>query len=369
MPTRPHWPRDRYRYRRRFWPWPVPLAVLQAVISLVVHAFSPLVFVGPAILLWRRNASVMVAGVCATTLAYVGLGFPLGPVVPSTLAAVIWAVTHNARVAAWLSLGGLWLGWLGLGWLHVREFGSLWGEARWAGYALLAALFAEVVDNRRQRVAAYRRLYAEEQRRRAEQEQRRVSEERLSIARELHDVLAHSLSLIAVRASVALELLESNPDEVRSALLAIKQASKGGLDEVRAVLAELRDPAPRGPAPDLDRLDDLIAEYPGLSVTLSKTGTRQEIPAAIGLAGYRIIQEALTNVIRHSQARSAVVHVHQGEHMLLIGVADDGPASHAEGEPGTGLIGIRERAAALGGVAEIEPGPGKGFTVHVGLPL
>jgi hypothetical protein len=162
--------------------------VLQAVISLVVHAFSPLVFVGPAILLWRRNASVMVAGVCATTLAYVGLGFPLGPVVPSTLAAVIWAVTHNARVAAWLSLGGLWLGWLGLGWLHVREFGSLWGEARWAGYALLAALFAEVVDNRRQRVAAYRRLYAEEQRRRAEQEQRRVSEERLSIARELHDV-------------------------------------------------------------------------------------------------------------------------------------------------------------------------------------
>jgi DNA-binding NarL/FixJ family response regulator len=160
---------------------------------------------------------------------------------------------------------------------------------------------------------------------------------------------------------VALELLESNPDEVRSALLAIKQASKGGLDEVRAVLAELRDPAPRGPAPDLDRLDDLIAEYPGLSVTLSKTGTRQEIPAAIGLAGYRIIQEALTNVIRHSQARSAVVHVHQAEHMLLIGVADDGPASHAEGEPGTGLIGIRERAAALGGVAEIEPGPGKGF--------
>jgi signal transduction histidine kinase len=355
--------------RSRYRPWPIPLAVLQVVISLVVHAFSPLVLAGPAILLWRRNASVTVAAVCATTLLYAGLGYPLGPVVPATLAAVVWAVTHQARVAAWLSLAGLWLGWLTLGWLEWREFGTFWAEARWAGYAVLAALFAEVVDNRRQRIAAYRRLYAEEQRRRAEQEQRRISEERLRIARELHDVLAHSLSLIAVRASVALELLESNPDEVRSALLAIKQASKGGLDEVRAVLAELRDPAPRSPAPSLDRLEDLIAEYPGLSVTLSKTGSGQEIPAALGLAGYRIIQEALTNVIRHSQARSAVVHVHRADHMLLIGVADDGPATHPEGEPGSGLIGIRERVAALGGVAEIGPGPEKGFTVHVGLPL
>jgi signal transduction histidine kinase len=359
----------RPRYRPRYRPWPVPLAILQLVISLVAHAFSPLVLAGPAILLWRRNASVTVAAVCATTLLYVDLGGPLGPVVPSTLVAVVWAVTHNARIAAWASLAGLWLGWLGLAAFHLREFGSFWGEARWAGYAVLAVLFAEVVDNRRQRMSAYRKLYVEEQRRRAEQEQRRISDERLRIARELHDVLAHSLSLIAVRASVALELLESNPDEVRAALLAIKQASKGGLDEVRTVLAELRDPAPRAPAPGLERLDELIAEYPGLSVTLSQTGVKKELPAGVGLAAYRIIQEALTNVIRHSHSREAVVHLHQTPQLLLIGVADDGPALHEANEPGSGLIGIRERAAALGGVAEVGPGSSKGFTVHVGLPL
>lgn len=362
--------RDHAKVRRpRYRPWPVPLAVLQLVISLLAHAFSPLVLLGPAILLWRRNASVTVAAVCATSLLYVGLGYPLGPVVPGTLVAVVWAVLHNARVAAWLSLVGMYLGWLGLGWLGLREFGSFWGEARWAGYAVLAAIFAELVDNRRQRIAAYRRLYAEEKRRRAEQEQRRISEERLRIARELHDVLAHSLSLIAVRASVALELLESNPDEVREALLAIKQASKGGLDEVRGVISGLRDPAPRSPAPGLERLDDLIAEYPMLSVTIGMSGLARPLPAAVSLAAYRIIQEALTNVIRHSQARCAVVHLHQTDRLLLIGVADDGPASHASSEGGSGLIGIRERAAALGGVAEIGPGPGKGFTVHVGLPL
>ena len=98
------------------------------------------------------------------------------------------------------------------------------------------------------------------------------------------------------------------------------------------------------------------------------TGVRKDLPSATSLAGYRIIQEALTNVIRHSQARSAVVHLHQTEHLLLIGVADDGPASHQQGEPGSGLIGIRERAAALGGVADIGPTQ-SGFTVHVGLPL
>jgi signal transduction histidine kinase len=328
------------------------------------------VLAGPLLLLWRRNPSLTVAAVSAVNLLYVGLGYPLGPVVPSTLAAVAWAITHNARIGAWASLAGFWLGWLGLGLAGIRELGSFWGEARWLGFAVLAALFGEVVDNRRQRIAAYRRLYTEEQRRRAEQEQRRISDERLRIARELHDVLAHSLSLIAVRASVALELLDSNPDEVRDALLAIKQASKGGLDEVRTVLSELRDPAPRAPAPGLDRLGELIAEYPGLAVTLRETGVRQDLPAAISLAGYRIIQEALTNVIRHSLAREAVVHLHRTPNLLLIGVADAGPAiAAAEKENGGGLIGIRERAAALGGVAELGPGARGGFTVYVGLPL
>lgn len=347
----------------------MPIAVIQVVAGILSHSVDlrgfALLLAGPLVLLllaYRRPA-LAVAGVSAVTIGYLALGYPLGPIALSTVVAVVYAVTHSARLAAWLSLGGLYLGWLALGLTKVRELGTIWQELRWLGLALLIAGFAELIDNRSQRVAAYRKLYAEERRRREEQE-------RLRIARELHDVLAHSLSLIAVRASVALELIDSNPDEVRNALLAIKQASKGGLDEVRSVLHGLReDTAPRAPAPSLDRLDELIADYPGLSVTLNRTGPLTELPAAAGLAAYRIVQEALTNVIRHSQARKAVVHLHNAGWALLVGVSDDGPSTATDANEGSGLIGIRERALSLGGVAETGPDPRGGFTVHVALPL
>jgi signal transduction histidine kinase len=240
--------------------------------------------------------------------------------------------------------------------------------------ALLAGL-AEFVENRRQRAIVYRKLWEEERRRRELQREQQAGEERLKMARELHDVLAHSLSLITVRASVALELMDSNPQEVRQALLAIKQASKSGLDEVRTVLHGIRTDAPRAPAPDLGRLEELVAQAKtaGLMVSLKQTGEHKGVPAAAGLAGYRIIQEALTNVIRHSQARTAVVQVHDAGWALLIGVADDGPArpktDDSDDGKGSGLIGIRERAASLGGTAEAGPRSDGGFEVYAALPL
>jgi signal transduction histidine kinase len=288
---------------------------------------------------------------------------------PSAVVAIVYAISHGARLAGWLALAGVYVGWLALGLTGVRDLGTPWQELRWAGLALLLGGFAELVDNRRQRVAAFRRLYAEEQRRREEERRLREEQERLRMARELHDVLAHSLSLIAVRASVALELMDSDPAEVRKALVAIKEASKGGLDEVRTVLSGLRDPAPRSPAPSLDRLDELVSESLGLTVTLTRTGLDAPLPSAVSLAGYRVVQEALTNVIRHSRARSAVVHLHQTSQLLLIGVSDSGPAASGRSASGSGLIGIAERVSALGGVAQAGPDPAGGFTVHVALPL
>ncbi len=363
-------------------PWPIPVSAIQVLAGAVAHVSWHgflLLLAGPTILLMaRRRPAWAVAGVCAVALGFLALGNPLPPVIPSIAAAVILAVTSGARVAAWLSLLGLWLGWLGLGLVHVRAFDGVLAEARGLGLAVLLAAMAEFVDNRKQRAAAYRKLWDEERRRREEERrrreeeaQRRAGEQRLQIARELHDVLAHSLSLITVRASVALELIDTNPGEVKEALMAIKQASKSGLAEVRSVLHGFRgEDAPLAPAPDLSGLDELVeqAGAAGLAVQLTRTGVSGDVPAAAGLAGYRIIQEALTNVIRHSSARSAVVSVHHTGWALLIGVADAGPARSPDGESGSGLIGIRERATALGGWAEAGPTPDGGFEVRVALP-
>ncbi len=346
------------------------LAVIQVIAGAIAHVEPwsfPLLLAGPAILLL---APKRVGFVAAVTFAGIALGLPLGPFVPSTLVAVIYAVTHDRRIAAWSSLAGLSVGWLGLGLLHFRAFGTFWEEARWIAYAVLAGAIAEFADNRRRRIGAFRQLRIEERRRREEEQARREEQERLRIARELHDVLAHSLSLITVRASVALELIDTHPAEVRSALVAIKQASKSGLDEVRTVLHGLRsDEAPLAPAPDLSQLRDLVRSMPGLEVTLTLSGSASDIAAGTQLAAYRIVQEALTNVIRHSAARTAEVHVHQSSWALLIGIHDAGPALvHTDGD-GSGLTGIRERAAALGGTTEIGPDPAGGFTVFVALPL
>ena len=333
-----------------------------------------LLLAGPAILLlgYKRRPGWAVIGVNAVALGFYALAGTVGPAVPSIIASVINAVVNGKRVQAWASLAGLWAGTVLVHFAAYKTFEQPGRIAYGLGLAALLAGLAELVENRRQRAIVYRRLWDEERRRREEQRERQAGEERLRMARELHDVLAHSLSLITVRASVALELMDSNPQEVRQALLAIKQASKSGLDEVRAVLHGLREDAPRTPAPDLSRLEELVAhaKTAGLTVSLARTGKHTDIPAAVGLAGYRIIQEALTNVIRHSLARTAVVHVHDAGWALLIGVADDGPArpKTSEDGAGSGLVGIAERAASLGGTAESGPRADGGFEVYAALP-
>jgi len=180
----------------------------------------------------------------------------------------------------------------------------------------------------------------------------------MRIARELHDVVAHNISVINVQANTALHLMDRQPERARSALTTINEVSKQALVELRSVLGVLRqidDDAPRAPSPSLERLDELAAATgaAGLSVEVEQAGTAGSLPASIDLAAYRIVQEALTNAVRHSGGSHAVVHVEHGEAALVVQVDDDGRNAVRASVPGNGIAGMTERAHALGGTLVI----------------
>lgn len=337
-----------------------------------------LLLLGPALLLWRRRHPVAVAyGVSAVTLVYLGAGYPYGPVFVSLALACFSAVVGGHRRAAWGAIGLLWAGHLLIGhwlyrWLPPPGDGPVsWGaELAVTAWVLAMLAVAELVRVRREQ-------WARDRAERAAAERRRVDEERLRIARELHDVLAHSISVINVQAGVGLALLDSDPEQARAALTTIKAASKEALGEVRQVLDTLRAPgdAPRAPAPGLDRLSELVeqAATAGLGVEVVAEGRARALPPGVDLAAFRIVQEALTNVVRHSGARTARVGLLWQRDGLELRVEDDGPAAPAPaggaGGGGNGLLGIRERVAALRGAVEAGPRPGGGFRVVARLPL
>ncbi|MEV4614611.1 histidine kinase [Kitasatospora sp. NPDC049258] len=368
---------------------PVALAVLVAVAQVAgtvaaarhqplrapLDAFGYLLLLlGPALLVLRRRHPVAVA--VATTLValgYIVAGYPYGPVFLSLVVAYCVAVQLGHRRVVWVCAAAFYGAHLLLG--HVLPGGWLrapagapngWQELGVAAWLLLVLAGAEILRFRRERMAAVREAAAEAER-------RRVDEERLRMARELHDILAHSISLIHLQAGVALELMDSRPEQARSALVTIKGASKAALGEVRQVLGTLRGPAgaaPRSPAPGLDRLGELVdqAARAGLGVSVRTTGTVREAPVGLGLAAFRIVQEALTNILRHSAARTAEVTLGWQPDGLRVRIEDPGPAGGGEaGGSGTGLVGMRERAAALGGTLASGPA-GAGFRVEAWLP-
>jgi signal transduction histidine kinase len=220
----------------------------------------------------------------------------------------------------------------------------------------------------------------EERARRAEQSReeearRRVTEERLRIARELHDVLAHDISLINVQAGVALHLMDAQPEQARTALTAIKAASKDALGELRSVLDVLRqldEGPPRAPTAGLDDLERLVAgaAAAGIDVRVVTEGTPRPLPPSVDLAAFRIVQEALTNVTRHAGQATATISLNYGEDDLTVQVDDDGrgPGVANGSGGGNGIPGMRERAAALGGRLDAGPRPGGGFRVTASLP-
>lgn len=201
-----------------------------------------------------------------------------------------------------------------------------------------------------------------------ERSRRLAEEERLRIARDVHDVVAHSLAMINVQAGVGAHVADRRPEEAKQALLAIKEASHNALVDLRATLGVLRSGEVRAPAPSLSRMDELLAPTRNAGITVEVSGEPGELPAPVDSAAYRILQEALTNTVRHATGVSTVkVAFERGTTEVTVVVSDDGNAP--EGQPGNGLRGMRERATALGGSLDAGQTEHGGFEVRVVLPL
>jgi signal transduction histidine kinase len=200
------------------------------------------------------------------------------------------------------------------------------------------------------------------------EDQRRVEEERLRIAREVHDVVAHSLAMINVQAGVAAHVADRRPEQAKEALLAIKEASRTALADLRATLNVLRSGEGRAPTPGLHQLPELIATASSAGVTVTAEGESGELPAPVDVAAYRIVQESLTNVVRHAEHADIVrIGFVRTADELTITIADNGRGGTPK--PGNGLRGMAERAQTLGGSATAGPAADGGFVVHARLPL
>ena len=210
-----------------------------------------------------------------------------------------------------------------------------------------------------------------------EKERRRLEAERLRIARELHDVVGFGFAAISLQAGVAVQALDRCPEQAAEALQLIKAASKEALEELRGILGLLRDAdGPCGSAPGLQDLGALVktARKAGVSASLELSASQRPVPVAVERATYRIVQEALTNVLRHAGPVSATVSVSVEGERLIVSVEDEGAGvggavRDASPESGYGIVGMRERAKALGGGLEAGPRPRGGFRVRASFPL
>jgi signal transduction histidine kinase len=315
-----------------------------------------------------RSPGFAVVVSAATTVAYGLLHYPGGVMALFALvAAMMSAIRAGRHKLAWTSALAAYLVWI-IG-SHASLHHGVVLAAQGFALGLLLEIVAAILPMLGEQVKEQERLSAEKGLRQA-------SEERLRIAQELHDVVGHHLSLINVRASVGLHLMDRQPEQARTALETIKQASAEALSDVQYVLNALEpgdQAAPRAPAPGLARLDELTAD-PGLAVRTVITGRVRALPAKVDLAAYRIVQEALTNVRRHAgPGATADIVVSYGDDGVLTVQVDDDGGGHLSFMPfhsaGNGIGGMRERAKLLGGELTAGPQPGGGWRVAARIPL
>jgi signal transduction histidine kinase len=341
-----------------------------------------LVFAAGAALAWRRAAPTAVLLFSfACTMTFDALGYAGGPIYLALIIAFVTAVRLGDRRAAYAVLAG---GYLVSAYLVPTvsggRIGSLVSQAALASWLLLLAAIAELsrLAGRARHAEAERAARTEEARR--EQARRRAGEERLRMAQDLHDVLAHQLALITVQANAGLAMLHRQPARAGESLQAIKQAGNSALAELRGVLDALRTEgdAPRRPTPRLSRAADLRAlidgaQAAGLTVRQEGDGDLvQPMPAPVDAAAYRVVQEALTNAVRHAGPGSAVtVCIKRADDTLEVAVTDDGRGAPQPGPPGggNGLPGMAERIGALGGTLHAGPRQAGGFAVTARVPL
>ncbi|MET8982782.1 sensor histidine kinase [Streptomyces sp. NPDC004539] len=322
--------------------WPLGVALVTLANGLTLMAFAPGTVAAPA------------AGLVALyTLAVLGERRTAWAVGVAAAVAItgVFAATHSESLVGGASL------------LRLDA-------------AIAATAIGRAVRSRRDHLAQARARVELAERRQEEEALRRVTEERVRIARDLHDVVAHHITLVNAQAGVAHHLLHDHPDQAYEALAQIKDTSRAALDELRATVGLLRQPddAPesRAPVPRLADLDSLVdgMRAGGLPVWVARTGCPVPLAPATELTAYRIVQEALTNSHKHAYATRVAVVLDYGPHTLRVTVTDDGLPGAPQG-PGTGhgLIGMRERAVVVGGTVTAGPRPEGGFQVVADLPV
>ncbi|WP_344403350.1 sensor histidine kinase [Catellatospora chokoriensis] len=333
-----------------------------------------IVFGALALFASRRPVPALLAAATCVVAYYMLDLTPIGLAVPT--AAVLYAAAEQGRVRAAAVVAGTLLAASLVARLGEGDAAEIvLGVDLGAQVALMVAVIAlgDAARSRRSlRAELSRQAAAPAEEQRAEAA-RQVEAERLRIAREVHDTLGHAVSVVTLQSAVAQEALADDaPEDALAALAAIRAASGGAMAELRATLGTLRSSGPRGPVPGLDRLPELLAgvDHGGPPVELHVSGRLDTVPAVVSTTAYRVVQEALTNVLRHAQATRVDVSVRVTEDRLSLDVVDDGRGVAPDrDEGGYGLRGMSERIALLGGTVDVGRAGTGGFRVHADLPL
>jgi signal transduction histidine kinase len=347
------------------------------------YAHAALLVLTGLVLVVRRRWPVAVFLFEATaSVLYYGAGYPDGPnwvaVFVALYTLTAYGDGHRSRRIAFTGIPVLIAAWLALAVVHPpKELGWLFFRL---GTAVMAGVLGESLRMKRALAAEAEERAERAERTREEEARRRVDAERLHIAREVHDTVAHAIAIINVQAGVTAHVLDKRPQQVRETLLTIEQTSARALRDLRATLGVLRQADDgRAPAPGLDRLEELVglARDAGLDVKVEACAPPRELPGPVDRAAYRILQESVTNAIRHAGPARVTIYVQYGAHDVRIRVTDDGCGDRAAAGSGQrtgdgagrGIVGMRERCALLGGELTAGSRESGGFEVYARLPL
>jgi signal transduction histidine kinase len=343
-----------------------------------VVGWACIVVAGGALALRRRQPLAVVAVVTTALAVFLGRGYPGGPVYLTLFVAIYSlagavdrrvAFTVAAAASSVLVVTGV-----------VTDRGPGLAHLVFVGWTAAAVFLGDAVRSRRQSVAALEERARHLQQSRDEETRRRVAEERLRIARDLHDSVAHTMATINVQAGAAAHVIDRHPEQAKEALHVVQQASREVLEELNALLGLLRvdagEQADRAPTPGLDQLEQLAesTRRAGLEIAVDVRRDVTGLPHAVTVAAYRIVQESLTNVVRHAGSRAAatVVVGDDGDGGLRVEILDDGTGvaggDGAGGGAGVGLVGMRERAESTGGTLEAGARREGGFAVRATWP-
>jgi signal transduction histidine kinase len=353
-----------------------------------------LIVSGLALVVRRRWPVPVFLTAALASLVYFTLDFPDGPAWLGLFVA-LYTLTAYGDGRRSLVIAGVGISVLATAWLIAAADIEPRAAIGWVffriGASVMSAALGESARSRRFIAAEAQERAEWAERTREEEARARVDAERLRIAREVHDTVAHAIAIINVQAGVTAHVLDKRPERARETLVAIEQTSSQALHEMRSILGVLRDANDgRVPHPGLGQVDELVAKAraAGLDIRVEGISPAAALPSAVDSAVYRILQESITNVIRHVGPTRVTVRMDRGVDLLELRVTDEGSQdAQSEGlrdqrrragrptrgngsiRPGRGILGMRERSELLGGELDVRPTPGGGFEVMARLPL